>query len=263
MSLWLSLLGSLCVESHGARWHVPAAKQRALLATLAVNANNVVPSDVLAEAMWGHDAPPSKEDTTRTYVHRLRKRLGPEAGKRVVTQSPGYLLQVSSDELDLLVFEVLTREGRARVDAGDWIGASAKLSKAEALWRGAPLADIPSRLLHDRYIHYLEQTRLTAVEWRIEADIRASRHSTAAVIPELQSLTARHPERERLCLLLMLALYRAGRQAEALTVFGEARRFTIAEYGVDPGPDLAHIQQRVLAQDERLLHERLDRFAFA
>jgi DNA-binding SARP family transcriptional activator len=262
MSLWLSLLGSLYVESHGVEWRVPAAKQRALLATLAVSANTVVPSEALAEAMWGSACPPSKEDTTRTYVHRLRRRLGEEAGHRVVTQAPGYLLRVHPDELDLLMFEALTREGRARVDAGDWTGAAARLAKADALWRGAPLADIPLRLAHDRYIHYLEQTRLTAAELRIEAEIRTSRHNTAGVIPELEKLTARHPERERLCLLLILALYRVGRQAEALHVFDEERRFTVAEYGVDPGPELAQIQLRVLAHDRDLLSERLDRFGF-
>src|SRR5260370_21493830 len=165
--------------------------------------------------------------------------------------------------MDLLMFEALTKEGRARVDTGDWTGAAARLAEADALWRGDPLADIPSRLTHDRYIHYLEQTRLTAIELRIEAEIRTSRHHTAGVIPELQELTARHPERERLCLLLILALYRAGRQAEALPVFSEARHFTITEYGVDPGPELAHIQERVLAHDRDLLSERLDRLSFA
>jgi DNA-binding SARP family transcriptional activator len=259
MSVWLSLLGALRVESQGTEWRVPAAKQRALLAMLAVNANSLVTMDALAEAMWGSQLPPSKDDTVRTYVHRLRRQLGQDVGKRVLTQPPGYLLQVDPDELDLLRFEALIKDGRTRFEVGDWAGASARLTAAEALWRGTPLADIPSRLAHDRYICYLEQTRLAALGWRIESDIRVSRHSAAGIIPELQEVTARHPERERLCLLLMLALYRAGRQAEALREFSEARRFSIAEYGVDPGPELTDIHKRILAQDPGLLSEPLDR----
>jgi DNA-binding SARP family transcriptional activator len=222
-SIWLSFLGPLQVETEGTRRLVPAAKQRALLGTLAVNANNVVPAETLAEAMWGAVLPPSKQDTTRTYVHRLRKCLGPEGQERVLTQPPGYMLQVRPGELDLLRFETLAKEGRTRLDAFDWAGASFVLTQAEALWRGTPLADIPSRVAHDRYIHYLEQTRLTATELRIEADVRISPYSSAGVIPELQRLVTAHPERERLGLLLMLALYRSGRQAEALKVFRTVR----------------------------------------
>lgn len=263
MSVWVSLLGALRVESQGIAWRVPAAKQRALLAALAVNANNVVTTDALAEAMWGSQVPPSSDDTIRTYVHRLRRQLGHDVGKRVLTQPPGYLLQVDPDELDLLRFGALIKDGASRFEVGDWAGASARLTAAEALWRGTPLADIPFRLAHGRYIHYLEQTRLAALEWRIESNIRVSRHCAAGVIPELAEVTARHPERERLCLLLMLALYRAGRQAEALRVFSEAQGFSIAEYGVDPGPELAHLHKRILAQDPGLLGECLDRSSLA
>jgi len=220
--MWLSLLGPLYVESRGTPWQVPAAKQRALLATLAIGANNVVHTDVLAEAMWGANAPPSKADTIRTYIHRLRRCLGPDAAQRILARQPGYILRVDSGELDLLRFESLVKEGRACVDAGDWAGASARLSQAERLWRGTPLADVPERLLHGRYIRYLEQTRIAAIELRIEAGVRLSRPSAAVVIPELQDLATQHPERERLSLLLMLAMVRASRQAEALRVFVEA-----------------------------------------
>jgi DNA-binding SARP family transcriptional activator len=260
--MWLSLLGPLYVESRGTSWQVPAAKQRALLAALAISANDVVHADLLAEAMWGADAPPSKADTIRTYIHRLRRCLGPDAAQRIMARTPGYLLHVDSGELDLLRFESLVKEGRALVDAGDWEGASARLSQAERLWRGTPLADVPERLLHGPYIRYLEQTRLAAMELRIEAGVRLSRHSAAGVIPELQDLATQHPEREWLCLLLMLALFRASRQAEALRVFAEARSFSVAEYGVNPGPELADMHKRVLTQDPMLLTERLDRFSF-
>jgi DNA-binding SARP family transcriptional activator len=261
--MWFSLLGPLQVESQGTQRPVPAAKQRALLAALAVSANNVVPADMLAEAMWGGNAPPSKVDTTRTYVHRLRSSLGQEAGSRIVAQPPGYMLRVDPSEIDLLRFESLIKEGRACVETDAWPDASALLSEAEALWRGTPFADIQTRPQHDRYVRYLEQTRLMGLELRFEADVRMSRWSAAATIPELQNLALQHPERERLCLLLMLALYRASRQTEALSVFADARSFSIAEYGVDPGPELAEMHKRILAQDPGLLNDRLDRFYFA
>jgi DNA-binding SARP family transcriptional activator len=207
--------------------------------------------------------PPTREDTTRTYVHRLRKSLGPEGKHRILVQPPGYILRVDPAELDFLRFESLTRKGRASFDAGDLPVAASLLAEADALWRGTPLADIPARHLHDHYIRYLEQTRLWAQELRIEAAIRASRHGSATTIPELQVLVTQHPERERLCLLLMLALFRAGRQAEALAAYSAARDLSVADYGVEPGPDLAEMHKRILAQDPLLLAQRLDPSCFA
>jgi DNA-binding SARP family transcriptional activator len=172
------------------------------------------------------------------------------------------MLSICPGELDVLSFESLVRQGRTRLDGSDWAAASLLLAQAEALWRGTPLADVPSRAAHDRYIRYLEQARLTAMELRVEADVRTSRHSSASVIPELQYMTVLHPERERLVILLMLALYRSGRQAEALDVFYAARRFSTTEYGVDPGPELIIMHKRLLAQDPSLLGERLDRSCF-
>jgi len=260
--MWLALLGPLYIESEGTERPVSAGKQRSLLAALAVRANDVVPADLLAQAVWGTDSPPSAQETTRTYIHRLRRRLGPKAAEHIVAQPPGYMLRVQPSELDLLRFESLVRQGRACVEMGDWRGALAELSTAEALWRGTLMADIPSRHIHDWHIDYLEQTRLAAAELRIEAQVRISRHGATAVIPELRRMTALHPERERLRLLLALAMYRAGRQAEALRVFGEARQFSVTEYGVEPGPELSDLHKRVLAQDPTLLSDLLDRFSF-
>jgi len=261
--MWLSLLGPVHVESEGTPLPVAAPKHRALLAALAVSANNVVDADRIAKAMWGSAPPPSQEDTIRTYVHRLRKSLGPLGKQRIVVQPPGYILRIDPADLDILKFESLVRQGRAAVDAGNWPIAAALLTEAESLWRGTPLADIPLRHLYDRYISYLEQTRLTAQELRIEADIRASRHGSATTIPQLQVLAAQHPERERLCLLLMLACFRSGRQTEALAAYSAARDLSVTEYAVEPGPDLVEMQKRILAQDASLLAERLDRFACA
>jgi DNA-binding SARP family transcriptional activator len=186
--------------------------------------------------------PPSKTDTIRTYIHRLRSCLGPEIRHRIATRAPGYMLLADSQELDLLKFGTLVREGRTRFEASDWTGASALLAAAEGVWRGTALADIPARHAYERYIRYLEQTRVTATEARLEAEIRESRHKAAGAVPELEDLAARHPEREGLCRLLMLALFRADRHAEALTVFTQARLASIEEFGIEPGPELA-VQQ--------------------
>lgn len=261
-SLRIALLGPLYVESEGIERRVPPAKQRALLAVLAVKANDLVPVEMLTEAMWGSDSPPSKLETTRTYIHRLRGKLGREAGQRIVTQTPGYMLRVDPEELDLLRFESLVKGGMRHITEGDWSSAASRLSEAEGLWRGTPLGDIPSGYTRDRYVEYLEQKRLIVAESRIEAEIRSSRHGAAAAVPELFTLTAWHPERERLWLLLMLAFYRSGRQAEALSAFGQARRVIITGYGVDPGPELHGMHKRVYAQDLTLLSEPLDRFCF-
>jgi DNA-binding SARP family transcriptional activator len=234
-----------------------------LLAALAVNANNVVHGDALSEAMWGSHVPPSKANTIRTYVYRLRACLGPEDAARIVAQPPGYLLRVDAGELDLLRFEALVKQGRACAAVSDWASAAARLAEAEGLWRGTPLADIPTRILHDRYIDFLQSKRDAATELRIEADIRGSRHGAVGAIPELRVLTAQYPEQERLCFLLMLALYRAGRQAEALDVFTRARNFSVTEYGIDPGPELAGLHTRILTHDPALLAERVDRPAIA
>jgi DNA-binding SARP family transcriptional activator len=262
MSVRIALLGPLYVESEGIERRVPPAKQRALLGGLAVKANDVVPVETLTEAMWGSDSPPSKLETTRTYIHRLRGNLGSEAGQRIVTQAPGYMLRVDPDELDLLRFESLVKDGMKHITEGDWLRASSRLSEAEGLWRGTPLGDIPPSYARDRYVEYLDQKRLSVAELRIEAEVRASRYGAAAAVPDLFTLTAWHPERERLWLLLMLAFYRSGRQAEALSAFGRARDAITTGYGVDPGPELHGLHKRVYAQDLTLLSEPLDRFYF-
>lgn len=262
-SLRISLLGPLYIESGGIERQVPPAKQRALLAGLAVKANDVVPVETLTEAIWGSYSPPSKIETTRTYIHRLRAKLGREAGQRIVTQTPGYMLRIDPEELDLLRFEALVKSGIKHFAAGDWMWASSRLSEAEALWRGTPLGDIPLGYARDRYVEYLEQKRLSVIELRIEAEIRASRHAATAAVPELFRLTTWHPERERLWLLLMLAFFRSGRQAEALSAFGQAREAITTRFGIDPGPELHGMHKRVYAQDPTLLSEPLDRLCFA
>jgi DNA-binding SARP family transcriptional activator len=173
------------------------------------------------------------------------------------------MLRVDPDELDLLRFESLAKDGMKHITEGDWFRASSRLSEAEGLWRGTPLGDVPSGCARDRYVEYLEQKRLSVTESRIEADVRGSRHGAASAVPELFTLAARHPERERLWLLLMLAFYRSGRQTEALGAFSQARHAITTGYGIDPGPELHNMHKRVFAQDLTLLSEPLDRFCFA
>jgi DNA-binding SARP family transcriptional activator len=253
--MWLGLLGPLFVRTGHMSLGVPAARQRSLLAALAVRAGDVVQAGELAEAVWDGVPPVSWQVTLRNYVRRLRVVLG-GLGDRIVTRSPGYLLQAADDEVDILSFEVLCRLGRAAARTGDWEAASAALSSAEALWRGTPFADIPSSRVRDAQLPYLEEMRLAAVEIRIDAELRLSPSRGTDVIPELHRLSMQHPERERFRAQLMLALYQAGRQAHALTVYQTARRYSVSELGIEPGPGLREMHQRILLADPALLPER-------
>jgi DNA-binding SARP family transcriptional activator len=252
--MWIGLLGPLVVTASGnQRVRVAAAKQRSLLAALAVQADDVVPLDALAESVWENAPPATWEVTIRNYIRRLRVALGPEAGSRIVTSPPGYVLKATEDEIDLLAFETLRGAGMAAARAGDWQIASARLTEAAALWRGTPFADIPSRVIRDAYLPYLQEKFLATLEARIDADLRLAPSRAADVIPDLQRVTSRHPERERFRGQLMVALFRCGRQAEALAAFRAARRFSVEELGAEPGPELAALHQRILAADRALL----------
>lgn len=248
----IELLGPLVITTtENEHLRVAAGKQRSLLAALAVQARDVVPSATLAEAVWDGGPPGSWEVTLRNYVRRLRLALGQEVGGRITTNPPGYLLKADSYELDLLEFEARRKEGLAAAAAANWPQAAARLSEAEALWRGTPFADIPSRTVRDTHLPYLHEARLAVLAMRIEADLRLSR--AADVIPELQRLTSQHPEQERFRAQLMLALYRCGRQADALAAFRAARQFSVHELGLAPGRELTDLHQRVIEADEGLL----------
>ena len=246
-----SLFGPLLVSSDGEIAHVPQGKQRAVLAALLLKANRVISLDEFAETLWGHEPPPSASVSIQNYVMRLRKTLGPAAGARISTQAPGYLIRVDPEELDVSRFEVHLRAARAAARKSRWTAAAAEAGAGLALWRGEPLADADSELLSTRDAPRLAELRLEALEIRIEADLKLSRH--ADVISELRGLTAGNPLRERLHGLLMLALYRDGRQAEALAVFRAARRTLIEELGAEPGPELQELHQQILAADPALI----------
>ena len=248
--MWLSVLGPLYVCGSSGEVTIAAAKQRAVLAALLVRANRVVSFDEFAEDVWDGAPPRAARATLRNYVKSLRRDLGPDIGERIITREPGYLIQLAEDELDTLRVSALCARGGAAIRAGDWQRASGLLTTALDLWRGTPLADIPSESLCGQARPSLERLRLQAIEWRVEADLRLGRH--ANLVLELQALTAEHPLRERFHAQLMLALYRSGRAAEALAAFEAARRALAEQLGVHPGPDLRRLHERILRSDAGL-----------
>jgi len=241
------ILGPLEVYGVSGRVALDAAKQRVLLATLLLHPNEAVSADVLAEALWGERQPAGATNTLQVYVSRLRKAIG---GERLVTRPPGYVLFVAPAELDLHRFERLAAEGRQALADGNAPTAASRLREALLLWRGPPLSDLTYEEFARPEIERLEELRLAASEDRIEAELALGRH--AELVPELEGLVAEHPLRERLRAQLMLALYRAGRQAEALTAYQEVRRTLVDELGLEPGLELKRLERAMLEQDPHL-----------
>ncbi len=244
------LLGPLAVRCGDAAVPVQAGKQRAVLAALLLNANRVVALEQLAETLWGAAPPPSARLTVQNYVVRLRKALGDEGRSRITTQPRGYVISVAAGELDVTRFEVLLAAARRAARDRSWDTAIAQAGAALALWRGEPLADVESDLLAEREVPRLADLRLEALEIRIEADLHLGRHGE--VTGELRQLVAAHPLREHLHARLMLALYRDGRQAEALAAYHAVRRVLVEDLGAEPGPELRDLHQQILAADPAL-----------
>ena len=247
--MWIGLLGSLQVRVGGAAVAIPAAKQRALLAVLAVRAGELVSTDELAEIVWDGMPPDSAAATIRNYVKRLRFRLG-SAGGQIVTCRPGYRLEVAEDELDLRVFTRLCRDGGAAVRAADWTEAFEGLGQALGLWRGVPFADAGCERLQREQVPLLSELRWQAAEWRAEAALALGRH--AELVSELAGWFAAEPLRERFAALRMLALYRSGRKSDALAAYQQARRVLVDELGVEPGKELRRLHQQILDCDPAL-----------
>lgn len=249
--MWVGVLGPLLVRDDDVIVPIPAAKQRIVLVALLTQANQVVSLDGLAEAIWGADPTPSARATIRNYVRRLRQILGDTKGLRIVTRDPGYLVEVSDDDCDLLAFTRLYQRGLAAAAEGAWQEAADVLGSALLLWRGEPLADIPSPVLCDREIPRLKGMRLRAAETSIEAQLRLGR--SEEVLADLERLVVEHPLRERLRAQLMLALYRCARQADALAAYQTTRLVLAEEIGVEPGPELRELHARILRNDPDLL----------
>jgi len=212
---------------------------------LLLNANEVVSSDRLLEALWGEHPPDSGAKALQVRVSQLRKALGP-AGSLVLTRAPGYLLALEGEQLDLSRFERLVAEG----EEADPPLAAVRLREALALWRGPALADLAFESFAQPAIARLEELRLVTLEKRIDADLALDRH--AEVVAELEALAAEHPLRERVRAQLMLALYRCGRQADALAVYQSARRELVEELGIEPSRSLRELEQSILRQDPGL-----------
>jgi DNA-binding SARP family transcriptional activator len=239
------LLGPLLVRRGDAVVPVPAAKHRVLLAALLLHAGRPVGIDELTEILWGPAPPVTARVSLQNYVMRLRRILAGDGPPRIVTQPGGYLINVGPGELDITRFEAALALGRTAARARAWEDAAAVLADGLALWRGEPLAAVPSDLLLAREVPRLAELRLQALEARIDAELHLGR--PAEVIVELRGLVAAEPLRERLHALLMTALVRDGQQAGALAAYQAARRVLVDELGAEPGPELQRLQQQVLA----------------
>ncbi|MEE9562455.1 MAG: BTAD domain-containing putative transcriptional regulator, partial [Thermoanaerobaculia bacterium] len=245
------LLGSLEVEADGKPIDIGPPKQRAVLAVLLLNANEVVPTDRLIDLVWGEDPPRTAGHSVQMYVSELRKALedGGTAAS-IVTRPPGYLLKASSESIDVWRFEHLVEEGAALIGAHDFEAAVAKLRDALHLWRGPPLSDFAYEEFAQPHIRRLEELRVTAEEELAAVELELGR--AWAVIPSLERHIADHPLRERPYELYMLALYRQGRQAEALRAYQVARKRLGEELGIEPSPELQRLEELILHQDPSL-----------
>jgi DNA-binding SARP family transcriptional activator len=219
------------------------ARQRAVLAVLLLHANETLTRDVIVDELWGEDAPPTAAKVLQNCVSALRKELPPDT---IRTVAGAYGITLEPGELDRDRFERLFAEGRAALEAGDSAEAAEQFRRALALWRGAPLSDFSYEGFAQDEIKRLEELHVAALEDRIEAELALGHHDE--LVPELEALVTRHPLRERLRGQLMLALYRAGRQAEALESYRAARRTLLAELGIEPGRALRELEQAILAQ---------------
>jgi predicted ATPase/DNA-binding SARP family transcriptional activator len=243
------ILGPLEVRDGATLVRVPGAKERALLADLVVHAGRVVSADRLIEDLWGEDPPGHPGNALQGRVSALRRALGPSGSGLVVTRPPGYALEVDPEGVDAGRFEGLVAEAIALASAGP-PRAAQLLGEALGLWRGAALAEFADRPWAQAEAARLEELRLAAVETRVELGLAAGGH--AGLVGELEGLVAAHPTRERLRGLLMVALYRSGRQADALGAYQQTREVLAEELGIDPSPELQRLHQAILVQDPGL-----------
>ncbi|HET9243782.1 MAG TPA: BTAD domain-containing putative transcriptional regulator [Gaiella sp.] len=247
-ALEVGILGPLIARRGGSEIALGGPKQKALLARLAVGRGRTVSVDHLVDAVWGGRPPRTAEHAVQVYVSELRKAIGREA---LVSDGVGYRLSTAECAFDVARFETLAERSRALLDDGDASGAARTARDALSLWRGQALADVAYEEFAQAEVERLEALRLSVVETRIGADLRLGR--AAELVGELEALVAEHPRREPFVRDLMLALYRSGRQADALDVFRNARRRFVAGLGVEPGRALGDLERAILRQEGRLL----------
>jgi DNA-binding SARP family transcriptional activator len=254
----VGLLGPLVVEEQGLSVVPSAHKPRKVLALLALHADRIVTVPMLMEEVWGDSAPRSAATTLQTYILQVRRMIEAalhsdpdrQAKDVLVTHHGGYLLEVQPGWSDVMEFNRLVEAGRRAFELGDDRSASHLMGRALELWRGAALVDIQLGRLLELEVLGLEETRMSALELRIEADLRLGRHSE--LIGELRVLTARHPMQENLCMQLMLALYRSGNGSRALEVFHTLRKTLTEELGIEPSARVQRMQQAILCGDPGL-----------
>jgi predicted ATPase/DNA-binding SARP family transcriptional activator len=245
----IGLLGELqVVDDEEKAVVVAGAKLRALLAMLALQCGRAVPADQLVDGLWGPDSSAAARNGLQGLVSKLRRTLG--SASLVATRGGGYALDVPPESVDLHRFEQLVAAGRVRAESGDQDRAIDLFAEADSLWRGSALSEFAYEEFATADITRISELRLSAVEERLDLELQLGRHRV--VIGELESFVATHPLRERLRGLLMIALYRAGRQSDALRTFQEGRRILREELGLDPGPELRQLEAAILAQDSSL-----------
>jgi DNA-binding SARP family transcriptional activator/streptogramin lyase len=245
-----SLLGPLEARRGGEPLPLGGQRQRALLVVLLLHANETVSRDRLVEGVWGDRPPTTKGAALNVYLSKVRKLVSAGSGVALVTEPQGYALRADPDCIDLHRFELLARRGRDELAAGRAAEASGCLGEALALWRGLPLGDLADTPSRTAAVGRLVELRLGMIEDRLEADLALGRHSE--LVPELEALVLEYPLRERLRAQLMTALYRSGRQSEALQAYRETRRLLAEELGIDPGPELQRLEKAILVHDPSL-----------
>ena len=241
----MRLLGPVQVLRAGREIGVGGPRPRAVLALLVLEADRVVPAGRLVEELWRGSPPPGAAKTLRSYISRLRAQLAPDAA--LAARGGGYVLSVDPETVDAGRFERLVASGQSMLSRSEAAAAAGHFREALRLWRGRALADVCEVEALAREAARLEELRLAAVEGRIEADIELGLH--AEVTGELEGLVTEYPVRERLWRLLVLALYRAERQADALAAYRRARELLATELGLEPGEDLRRLEQAVLRQE--------------
>ena len=250
----IKILGPLEVRENCCSVVLTAAKPRQMLALLAANAGGFVPVRALAEELWGGRPPRSASTTLQTYVLKLRTAISATGGRSakevLVTASGGYRLDIAAEDVDAGRFERLAASGDRAVDLGDDEAAARLLRSALAVWRGQALVDVHVGSLLGAEVIRLEEDRTRVLENRIQADLKLGRHQ--ALIAELAVLRARYPMHENLCAMHMIALYRCGRQWQALEAYTTLRNTLVAELGMEPAPRLRQLHHLVLDADSEL-----------
>jgi predicted ATPase/DNA-binding SARP family transcriptional activator len=244
----VGLLGGLEVFDDEREVVVAGAKLRSLLALLALHVGRVVPTDQLVDGLWGEDPPAAVRNGLQGLASKLRRTLG--SADLVAMRGGGYVLELPADAIDVHRYEQLVAAGHAAAAGGDLSRAAALLAEADALWRGDPLADFAYEEFAAAAITRLSELRLAVIEERLDIELQLGRHQGAIV--QLEELVSTYPLREGLRGLLMIALYRAGRQADALRVFQEGRHILGEELGLEPGHELRRLESAILSQDRSL-----------